>query len=121
MCSHFSLASIIDFPKILAEEESVNITIPEKQASSSASVSQLIRNVVEMLILPEVKPMNTDYYSYFDFLLNFAFLGQRDAYILTTYNIITKIDLFYLKLFKNHNQSLMLEDGKWFSILRSLY
>ena len=104
--------SPIGFPKIYPEGDSYNATISEPSSSNRVSVAFLIKNVVDIMTIPELMPTSNDFSPYFEFLYNFARLGQDECKLLTMYHVIFKIDSFYART--SRQTSLTIEEGNPF-------
>ena len=111
----FLFISCLDFPKVISEGDSYNVTISESTCSNSVSVAVLVKNVVDLMCIPDLMPGSNDFSPYFEFLRNFALLGQEECKLLTVYQVVNKIDMFYARG-SRHGQAptLAFEEGrKW--------
>ncbi|KAI6652676.1 Ubiquitin carboxyl-terminal hydrolase 34-like [Oopsacas minuta] len=109
---NYKLTFYSGFPKIFPEGDSYNATISEPSSSNRVSVACLIKSVVDLIGIPELLPTSNDFSPYFDFLYDFASLGQDECKLLTMYQVISKIDTFYSRATRQpHNPSLTFEEG----------
>ena len=101
---------------MVPEGDTCNITICESSSGNNVSVAILIKSVIELMCINELLPTSNDFSPYFEFLCHFALMGLEECKLLTTYNVVHKVDVFYARATRqSHHPSLTFEEGELLS------